>query len=88
MLTEEEAKTKACCAALGLIADIALMVRTHVEGSFPGGTFGIEKTALCGASACMAWRSTDNKTFPSAPGETPRPSEPAGYCGLAGKPND
>ena len=39
----------------------------------------------CIGSRCMAWRQTDNKTWPTTPGQTERTSEPAGYCGLAGK---
>ena len=44
------------------------------------------KSCACVSSRCMAWRTTDNKTWPSAPGEPEREPEPAGYCGLAGRP--
>jgi len=40
--------------------------------------------ALCLGPDCMAWRQTDNKTWPFGPGEPEREPEPAGYCGLAG----
>lgn len=39
----------------------------------------------CVASACMAWRATDNESGPVDPTrDRPPPSKPAGFCGLAG----
>ncbi len=86
MLTEEEAKTKWCPFA---------RCNGETEDHYPISNRGdvmmprndtFAEGFRCLASECMAWRSTDNKTFPCAPGDEPRPSEPAGYCGLAGKP--
>ena len=39
----------------------------------------------CIASDCMMWRPTDNETRPSAPDYVAAISEPAGFCGLAGR---
>lgn len=46
----------------------------------------VPNASLCLVTGCMAWRATDNKTYPCAPGEPERDPEPAGYCGLAGSP--
>jgi hypothetical protein len=93
-LTEEEAKTKWCPfsqtpttvirkAADDYPADIVVGLVSSNRLNAPG-EFSVE--CLCVASRCMAWRQTDNKTWPSAPGEPERPPEPAGYCGLSGRP--
>lgn len=87
--TEEEAKTKWCPFARALTSAL----RPPPEGMrgevFLGlATINRASNELvpeckCIASACMAWQQTDNKTWPSAPGEPEREPEPAGYCGLA-----
>ena len=40
----------------------------------------------CIASACMAWRPTDNEGGPAAEGDPEPVYKPAGFCGLAGRP--
>jgi hypothetical protein len=72
-MTEDEAKTKTCHRSIIPVAS--------ADGSAPWFS-----THNCIGSACMAWRPTDNETFPSPPDKPSPPSKPAGYCGLAGKP--
>ncbi len=78
-MTEDEAKTKWCpnvrfvaCASDDLIPNRA----ENLSGD----------ATRCIGSGCMAWRQTDNETFPCGPGMKETPSKPAGYCGLAGRP--
>ncbi len=88
-MTEEEAKTKACCAKLGL--------GPHKESWMPSG-------AACIGSACMAWRwderihfwgnaqggacSTVNEQKPPEGFVIHQGSKNSldGHCGLAGRP--
>lgn len=95
--TEEEAKTKWCPFARVLASETDDLTAAH-HGPYnrvyikadgfdtDGRTSRSPMIAQCLGSACMAWRQTDNKTWPSGPGKPERKPEPSGYCGLAGRP--
>lgn len=86
-MTEEEAKTKWCPQArTGQRWMATSMEVEDLNVVAVNRSNGAEEHCLCIASACMAWRATDNECSPSAPGEPMPPFKPAGYCGLAGKP--
>jgi len=76
-VTEDEAKTKACCAA--------------VRGGNERGMLKL-KAPPCIASACMAWRETPDPTKGRHDEEREIYREqngrhrPGGFCGLAGAP--
>ena len=71
-MTEEEAKTKWCP-----------MIRFTSAQSGLDSFENRGSACMCIASDCMMWQTTDNETFPTAPGEKEIESKPAGYCGLA-----
>jgi hypothetical protein len=85
--TEEEAKTKWC--PFARVSSYGRESGWNRTGPHRIGDAAIlaPSWSLCLGPACMAWQQTDNKTWPSAPGEPERKPEPAGYCGLAGQPN-
>ena len=75
-MTEDEAKTKACCAGLG--------IGPHKESWMPSG-------AACIGSACMAWRWDVTPEFYEQMAYDPssrirEAGGPTGFCGLAGRP--
>lgn len=91
-MTEEEAKTKWCPFARTQYVGEPDKNGDRYRESYPANRMyapdlgcGTD-AALCIASACMAWRQTDNYVGPCAAGEDAPTPKPAGYCGLAGRP--
>jgi hypothetical protein len=52
----------------------------------PCGMANINNIIHCVGSACMAWRATDNEVKGQYPYDPNPDIQPAGYCGLGGKP--
>ncbi len=84
MMTEEEAKTKWCCANMSFPIEVTVAYQAQPI---------MEYTQKCQGAQCMAWRATDNeiKENPSGPvvhGRARNANDyvSAGFCGLAGKP--
>lgn len=84
-MTEDEAKTKWCpWARVPLLMVHSLAANRDIPVN---GNPHIPTAALCIASGCMAWRATDPEYAPQPPDDPNDPvAQPAGYCGLAGKP--
>ena len=74
-MIEEEAKTKWC----PFVRQSAQAARSN-RGDHPNAS-----NVNCIGSACMAWRVTDDECMPVKKYSV-TVSFPAGYCGLAGKP--
>ena len=87
-MTEAEAKTKWCFHFIA--SHTNPRQRQWCDEDHAPETLSSEPTGPflhhCIASACMAWRATDNYAGPFAPDEPEPASQPAGYCGLAGAP--
>ena len=85
-MTEKEAKTK-WCPMVRVGEDDAAGNRTAACGVVNAGLGAGTPWQNCIASDCMMWRATDNEIKPQSPADRmDAKSEPAGYCGLAGKP--
>jgi hypothetical protein len=86
-MTEDEAKTKVCCGPLGIASTIALKgAPATAENEAMA-----ERSGLCLASACMAWRwagyrAKDGTWVRKTAGGPWKPEIADGFCGLAGAP--
>ena len=78
-MTEEEAKTKACCGA-PLLAQVMISISPNVRITDAPDLLG-----RCQGSACMAWRWEEEQPDPG-PVHSPNDEDGGGYCGIAGKP--
>jgi len=89
-MTEDEAKTKWCpFSRLVTTEEGSLAVWSGAPAGYnrcSGKADAVCNAALCIASACMAWRATDNVQAPrDLSRDRPPAWKPAGYCGLAGE---